>query len=138
MPVQIPLAVLADGANKAGGKLNLLGVFDQVTAIQFPARHPACFIALGFLFDIAEQGQKRILKIILMDEDGHSLFEIEGEMQIPAIRPDTAREVNYDIIPIQDMILPKPGHYSFKVSVDGHHYADIPFTVKKIEAMPNA
>ncbi len=81
--MDVPLAVLADAANTAAdGRLNILGIFDEIRSSQFPAIHPAAVLVFRLRARRSEQGGQARVTVRLMDMDS-VLAEIEGEFVIP-------------------------------------------------------
>ena len=63
--MEIDLALLADAATvDAAGKLNILGIFDRISARSFPVRHPRLALVLRFRATMNEAGDHAV-KILL-------------------------------------------------------------------------
>jgi Family of unknown function (DUF6941) len=128
--MEIDLALLADAATiDASGKLNILGIFDHLSAGSFPARHPSMVLILRFAAGIRESG-KHAVEIRLKDSDGHELMHIDGEMQLapgPAVAAGVASVPH--LLNLEGVILPRAGRYGFDVRVDGEHQVTVPLTV---------
>ena len=59
--MEIDLALLADAATVDGsGKLNILGVFDRLTAAHFPAQHGRISLVLRFQATVQDAGRHQI------------------------------------------------------------------------------
>jgi hypothetical protein len=59
--MKVELFALCDAATAdAGGKLNILGVFDRLNAREAPVTHPLCALAVRLRFERLEEGQKRV------------------------------------------------------------------------------
>lgn len=128
--MEIDLALLADAATvDAAGKLNVLGIFDRVTANQLPAQHGRISLVLRFSATVQDAGEHR-LRITLSAPDGHELLSLDGEMQLgtgmgaPGARVRVPHVINLD-----GLILETSGMYTFDVRVDGEHHLAIPLTV---------
>lgn len=86
--MKVTLAVLADYANiTREGKLNILGIFDVIHAHDFPMTHPQMQLVMRFEADIAEAGKTKKLEIKLMDEDGKTLFVLNGNFTLGQGQP---------------------------------------------------
>ncbi|SVB34002.1 uncharacterized protein METZ01_LOCUS186856, partial [marine metagenome] len=80
--VEIDLALLADAATIDGsGKLNILGIFDRLTAASFPTRHPHLSLVLRFSAGIQQVGRHDV-GILLKAPDGNEVVRIDGEINL--------------------------------------------------------
>ena len=133
--MEIPIATLCDAATDYAGKLNLLGAFDTVLTTNFPAIHPQCTIALRFIFNKGEEGN-RVFRLTFVDEDGKAVMP-PIELAIDIRIPD---EVNYLsrnlIINLQQLKFDVAGQYAVEVLMDGQQVATIPLLVREVKAPP--
>lgn len=131
--MEIPIATLCDAATDYAGKLNLLGSFDTVLTTKFPAVHPQCAIALRFVFNKAEEGN-RVFRLTFVNEDGKIVMPAI-ELAIDVKIPD---EVNYLsrnlIINLQQLKFDTAGQYAVEVLMDGQQVASIPLLVRQTPA----
>ena len=128
--MEIDLALLADAATiDASGKLNILGIFDHLSAGSFPARHPHMVLILRFSAGVRESG-KHAVGISLKDGSGHELMRIDGEM---TLGPGPAAAAGAMSVPhvlnLEGVVLPTAGRYGFDVRVDDEHQVTVPLTV---------
>lgn len=128
--MEIDLALLADAATiDASGKLNILGIFDHLSAGSFPARHPRMVLILRFAAGMRESGTHTV-EIELKDAHGDELMHIDGEMVLPPGPVATAGATSVPhLLNLDGVILPHAGRYSFDVRVDGEHQVTVPLTV---------
>ena len=63
------------------GNLNLVGIFNNITAESLPARHPVMFIVLRLRLEMAEVERSHVVELILMDQDGGRAFTHKGTLQ---------------------------------------------------------
>lgn len=128
--MEIDLALLADAATiDSSGKLNILGIFDHLSAGSFPARHPRMVLILRFAAGMRESGM-HLVEINLKDTDGNELMHIDGEMQLgPGSAADAGAMAVPHILNLEGVILPHEGRYGFDVRVDGEHQVTVPLTV---------
>ncbi len=55
--MKIEIFTLCDAATTdAAGKLNILGSFDRLNAVQAPITHPQCALAIKLRFERVEEG----------------------------------------------------------------------------------
>jgi hypothetical protein len=125
----IQVAALCDAATDSAGKLNMLGAFDTINAVQVPAVHPQCSIALRIMFQRIEEGAHK-LKLNFVDEDGRLVMpsiEIPVEVNLPEDATFISRNF---IVNIQQLKFATPGLYSIDIALDGRHEGSIPLQVK--------
>ena len=137
--MEVDLALLADAATIDGsGKLNILGVFDRVSATSFPVRHPRLVLILRFTAGLQEAG-KHDVDITLRDPDGAEVMRLDGEMQLGA-GPASAQEgvrVPH-LLHMDGLVFQRGGRYGFDVRVDGEHHVTIPLMVSGPEGVAQA
>lgn len=115
--MEIDLALIADAATVDGsGKLNILGVFDHISAREFPARHERMVLVLRFSAGMDEAGTHQVT-IEVKDPDGASVARMDGEIKLAPGRPDARIRVP-QIVHLDGFVFPKAGMYSLAVSVD--------------------
>ena len=123
--MDVTLAVCCDAANVSReGKLNLLGIFNSIQAAQYPCTHPHLALVLRVEARIGEEGIYP-LELKLVDEDGHVLFAIGGQVTLQGAepgRPMTAQT----IMDINNFTLPRPGTYAFDIMIDKKVVRSIP------------
>ena len=77
--MKLLLILAADYANITNdGKLNVMGIFREINASHFPARHPSMHIVVILGAELGEYGQTRILTIKLRDPDGNEIMSLSG------------------------------------------------------------
>jgi len=134
--MKVELFTLCDAATvDAGGKLNILGSFDRINALQAPIVHPLCAMAVKCRFEKVEEGPKRI-RISVIDSDGRLIMPtLEAQIQIH-IPPDSLTATAQLVLVIPQIKLPNFGEYSIDLAVDGRQEASIPLYVKQIPLVP--
>lgn len=128
------LFLAADYANITGdGKLNVMGVFNDIFSFNFPARHSSMHLVGKLGAELGEYGQTRNFTIKLLDEDGNQVMDISGQFEIPKGERGRKPEVNL-ILELKDVIFPKPGIYQFVLLVEKDHKSELSLYVNQIEA----
>jgi hypothetical protein len=139
--MEITLAVLADFASvSAQGKLNVMGIWDQINARQMPAGVLAPYLVMHIEGDITEVETPRQLRISLVDADGQQLLAAEQKVTIS--RPaESGVTPSFNVISrFPTLQFPRPGQYKFAVLIDNDHKRDIPLRVNLVpprEDRPN-
>jgi len=130
--MEIDLALLADAATvDASGKLNILGIFDRISANRFPARHPHVSLVLRFGASMTEAGDHEVT-IVLRDPDGEEVVRLNGEMKVGVGTTATGGRVKVpQVVNMDRLVFKKEGRYSFDVSVDGDHQVSVPLYLQQ-------
>ena len=128
--MEIDLALLADAATIDGsGKLNILGVFDRVSAASFPAQHGRMALVLRFVAGLPEAGPHEV-GMRLTDPDGVGVLRLDGEMQLAPGPLSAGGGVKVPhVLNLDGIVFTRSGHYTFDVSVDAAHHVSIPLNV---------
>jgi hypothetical protein len=134
MAIAIPLAVLADSANVSQeGKLNLLGIFENIQARQFPVTHPSLALVFIITGDSGDVGSPHKLKVDFVNADGKSFLKVEGDIQFQKA-PSGAKPRANQIININGLPIEKPGRYEFKIIINGEERTSVPVDVLQVGA----
>lgn len=133
--MEIDLAILADAATiDAGGKLNVLGVFDRINASSFPARHGRVAMVLRFTAGLHEAGEHE-LEIVLKDPDGEEMVRLDGNIHFGPGPMHTGGEIRVPhVLNLDGLVFEEPGRHSFDLRVDGEHHRSISLNVASASA----
>lgn len=128
--MEIDLALTADAATiDAAGKLNLLGVFDQISAARFPARHGRLTLVLRFTGGVADAGTHQ-LTIRLMTPSGSELVAIRGELNVSPGRGSIQTGIRVPhVINMDGLVFQEAGVHTFEILVNDRHQATLPLTI---------
>lgn len=120
--------LLADYANLTNtGKLNVMGVFRQINARDFPCRHRSLYLVIKLETEILDNTQKeRIFRASLKDSESSILHQIEIPFRFPSSRGTLRPEANF-ILQIPDLTFPNPGEYEWDVFVDDEFISRLEF-----------
>ncbi|BDI29836.1 hypothetical protein CCAX7_18870 [Capsulimonas corticalis] len=126
------MAVVADAANVSGeGKLNILGIFEDLYAPTLPAVHPIMVLAVSMRAEMQEQGMKHMLEVKLIDADGHTVNYV-GPLPFEAVIPPSARAINIPmIIHLTNLKFEKFGNYRFDLYLNGDLLKEVPLTLSQ-------
>ncbi len=128
--MEIDLALTADAATiDAAGKLNLLGVFDQISAARFPARHGRLTLVLRFTGGVADAGTHQ-LTIKLMTPSGTELMALRGELNVSPGHGSIQTGIRVPhVINLDGLVFQEAGVYTFEILVNDRHRATLPLTI---------
>jgi len=131
--MKLLLFLAADYANiTREGKLNVMGIFNDVYSYQFPARHSSMHLVAKLGAELGEYGQARDFTVKLLDADGNPVFDLSGQFQIPYGEHGRKPEVNL-ILELKDIVFPKEGVYQFVLLVDKDHKGELSLYVNKLD-----
>ena len=132
--MEVPFAVLADSANIAeGGKLNILGIFDRISAPNFPTLHPHMQLVVSFVAEQVEVGQQKPVEIRLTDADGTAMGSITGTLVVPPPRERGYPIRINQIFPLSGLVFMRPGDYQFNILVNNEPKRQVSFAVVPIQ-----
>lgn len=133
--MKLQFFLLADFANESGGKLNIIGTFNTISAQQFPVVHPTMYLVAKIVADPGEHDVKRAVKVLHLDEGENEPGEMEGEFTFPKPAPEHSPEVTF-IFGIRDMQFEKPSRHEFQLLVDNVLLGVVPLRVVLRETAP--
>lgn len=132
------LFLAADYANiTREGKLNVMGIFNDIYSYHFPARHSSMHLIAKLGAELGEYGQSRNFTIKLFDEDGNQIFDVSGQFEIPKGERGRKPEVNL-ILELKDIVFPKAGAYQFVLFIDRDQKGELSLYVNRMEAPKSA
>lgn len=125
--MQVKYAFFCDAANvDASGKLNVLGVFQNVQASQFPYTHPKMTFVAGIESRISEAGKHQI-KIVFIDEDGKNVLP-----PLTGVFETSPGQLNSNfLLDLVNISFPKAGVYMADIVVDNNSIRSESITVAK-------
>ncbi len=129
--MQLTLALLADYANiSREGKLNIMGIFEQIHAFNFPAVHAQMQLVLRLEATPFEAGMHQI-NVAFIDEDGHEVFAIAGMVQVPDSRAGENITANQQFV-LNGVVFPKAGQYEFVIRTADDELGRVPLRVSAL------
>ena len=125
--------LVADYANLTGdGRVNVLGIFNQIRASNFPARHHSMWLIAKVSLDIGERAVTRPFEIRLLDEDSNSAFDLEGDLPFHQSESGMPPEINI-VLPLNNLVFPQPGIYNFRLYINEELKGSVPIQVVQVE-----
>ncbi len=126
--MELTLALLADYANiSREGKLNIMGIFEQIHAFNFPAVHAQMQLVIRLEATPFEAGAHEV-RVAFIDDDARELFAIPGLIHIPESRAGENISAN-QIFVLNGIVLPHAGVYEFVISVKDEELGRVPLRV---------
>jgi hypothetical protein len=118
--VDVRLAVLADYANVSqDGKLNIMGIFQEVNPPVLPFQLPQMFLVVSFEAGPAEFDSMKNIRVALLDIDGSEMLALEGQVQVPRPpRPGRRAFIN-QVIGLNGVRFERSGGHEFAILIGG-------------------
>jgi len=114
-------AICEDAGATPEGKLDVHGVYHDLAAPGFPARQDHLVLVLVLEWGRTDHGRYRF-KADLEDEDGKTSLTVEGESEVHQPLPDHPPARSQLIMPLENVIFPRAGQYTFRVTVKGQTF----------------
>jgi hypothetical protein len=129
--METEIFTLCDFAQDAGGKLTIVGTFDQIGTRTFPVIHPSCSLACRLRFAEKEAGQHNF-KVRLVDSNNKEIIpSIEGTINVSI--PQAAGYAAINIVGnLNQVRFEKAGRYSFELYVDGNWVTGLPVNLVQL------
>lgn len=114
-------AICEDARPTPDGRLDLHGVYHDLSAPGFPARQDRLVLVLVLEWDRSDHG-RYLFKADLEDARGQVSLTVEGETEVHLPTPSSPPARSQLIMPLDDVVFPRAGQYQFKVKVKGHTF----------------
>ena len=117
--MQLRFAAVCDDARATpDGKIDLHGIYHDLSAPGFPAQQERLVLVLVLEWDRADHG-RYVFKADLEDEEGNVSLTVEGETEVHRPAPEQPPARSQLIMPMEGVIFPRAGQYTFRVKVKG-------------------
>lgn len=100
------------------GKVNIRGVYHDLSAPGFPAQQDGLVLVIVIEWDRDDHGRYGF-KVDLEDEDGDISLTVEGETDVHRPAADQPPSRSQLILPMDGVVFPHPGQYTFRLKVKG-------------------
>lgn len=130
--METEIFTLCDFAQDAGGKLTIVGTFDQISSASFPIVHPSCSLACRLRFSEKEKGTHHF-KLRLIDSKGGEIIPaIEGNINVGMPANNQYAAINI-VGNLNQLKFEKEGRYSFELYLDDEWITGLPLNLVKIQ-----
>lgn len=126
-------AVCETARERPDGRLDLVGIFNELSAPGFPALQEHMTAVFLVEWDEGESGELP-LRADMIDDSGRKLLTIQGHTQVDARAADRAPAQTRLIMPLEKVVFPKPGRYRFELVAGGDVAEAISFFVGQVPA----
>lgn len=124
----------ADFANHStDGKLNIMGVFNQISATKFPTVHPSMHLIIELGMEPGEDSGPHTMAVYRIDEAQTERITIfEHEFTFPP-RKGGLMPKHTAIVGLRQVGFVAPGTYEFLLHINGHYFDKVPLYLEQIE-----
>lgn len=117
--MKLLFSTICEHASQAeDGKLDVQGVFYDLYAPGFPAQQASLVLVLVLEWDPGDQGRYDF-QADLVDPQGKPALTVKGQSEVSSRGPDRPPARTQLIMPMEDVVFPYPGEYTFRVSAKG-------------------
>ena len=135
--MQLQLALVCDQVEETPqGKLNLTGVFHDLAAPGFPAKHDM-FLVLAVEWARSDQGRFDF-QVDLLDPSKKSTMTIRGHSDVDQREPERPPARTRIVMPLRDVIFPEAGPYQFQIQVKGRTHPGPSLFLMEAEPLEDA
>lgn len=122
--MELILALACDDARvRPDGKLDVSGIFNELSAPGFPAAQERMTVVFVLQWDRHESGRIP-LRADLIDEGGRTLLTIQGHTDVDARTEDRAPAQTRLVLPLEEVVFPAAGTYRFELRAgETRHHA---------------
>lgn len=115
-------ALFCNEANTGGdGTLDILGVFNELYAPDFPARQERMVLAGIVQWERGDTGQQTF-RIDLTHPDGHSIYTIDGHTEVESRPEPRPPAKSYLVLELENVVFTTPGRYRVRTSIKDRNY----------------
>lgn len=119
--------------DKKDGGHTLVGLFSEIKAPNFPAKHHRMVLFCGWLNKSLEENKNSSLRVNLKGPDGSVLANIKGEIEF---KKDKTR--TFVILNFEGIVFKSQGVHKFVLHLDEEKIIEVPFKlVKKVKKLSN-
>lgn len=111
-------ALCEDARERPDGRLDLAGLFNELSAPGFPAMQDRMTIVFIVEWEPDESGELP-MRADMVDETGRKLLTIQGHTQVEQRGTERAPAQTRLILPLEKVVFPKPGRYRFELVAGG-------------------
>jgi hypothetical protein len=121
-------AVCESARERPDGRLDLTGVFQELSAPGFPAMQDRMTAVFLIEWQPGEAGRQP-LRADMVDTNGRKLLTIQGHTEVEERPPEQAPPRTRLIVALEKVVFPAAGHYHFELIAAGDVVAACGFFV---------
>ena len=119
-------AFFCDAAGTEHGKLSIHGIFSELIAEGFPARHDKLVLCAVVTWPPGASGRKEFV-VDLLDPEEQSVFTVTGHTDVRPSQPGRPDAQTNLVLPLEKVVFPVAGRYRsrFRIEGDDHYGPDL-------------
>lgn len=130
--MNLVLAIACDRANVAhDGKLNVEGIYNELSAPEFPAAHPALTVVLVIEWQLTDTGEQPI-RADLIDPAGEMVVTIQGHTSVELAPDNEVPPQTRIILPLENVVFQVPGRYHLRVQAGTQSVDALPLYLRRL------
>ncbi len=135
--MKVQLALVCDDARvNEEQKLDIHGVFNDLYAPGFPARHSMVLVLLVEWEH--EDAGRYVFKADLLDPTDRPSLTVEGHTDVDPRDPSNPPPRTRLVLPLQDVVFPMAGTYSFQITIKGETHPGPSLYLVEATELPSA
>ena len=111
-------AFFCDAAVIEDGKLSIHGIFSELIAEGFPARHDELVLCAVVTWPPGASGRKEFV-VDLLDPEAQSVFTVTGHTDVRPSRPGRPDAQTHLVLPLEKIVFPMAGRYRSRFRIEG-------------------
>lgn len=120
--MEIALAAVCDEAHeRPDGKLDLVGIFNELRAPGFPAMQDRMTVVLAIAWSPEESGRQPI-RADLIDEEDQLILTIQGHTEVPHVGTGQSVPHTRLVMPLEKVVFPHAGRYWLQLTASGEKH----------------
>jgi hypothetical protein len=117
--MHVALALVCDDARvRPDGKMDVEGVFNELMAPGFPAKQERMVLVTTIEWSPGDEGRNKF-RLDLVGPDGRPSLTVDGHTDVDARDPGRPPPRTRLILPLEEVVFPQPGRYTFQIRVKG-------------------
>ncbi len=113
-------------------KLNVMGIFSNISALKFPAVHPEMYLVAQLVARAPEYGRRFKLGVKLLNEDAsQEIVNFTVDSTVPAGNRGLPVNMNFNFR-LVNTNFDKPGTYEFSILIDDDLKGTLPVEVFQV------
>ncbi|MGQ0563421.1 MAG: DUF6941 family protein [Gemmatimonadota bacterium] len=130
--MNLVLAIACDRAEVgADGKLNAEGIYNELSAPDFPAAHPSLTVVLVIEWELQDAGEQPI-RADLIDPDGEMVITIQGHTDVELAPDNEVPPQTRMVLPLENVVFRQPGRYRLRVQAGTTTVEALPLYLRRL------
>lgn len=130
--MNLVLAIACDTATVSPqGKLDVQGIYNELSAPNFPAAQDRLTVVLVLEWSTREAGEQPI-RADLVAPDGQMVITIQGHTEVEFGPDNEVPPQTRMILPLENVVFPTPGRYFFRVQAGSETIETLPLYVSRM------